>query len=145
MTALVVGLGSSDRGDDGIGPVVAGVVASRGLDDVDVVPQVQPSELLHVMHGYDLVVVVDAMHSGGRPGSVAVLEPRASLSHTGASGTHDLGLAEVVQLARVLGRLPERLVVVAIECADLSHGAALSTDVEQAVPAAVDAVTAALT
>lgn len=138
----MVGLGSPDRGDDGVGPAVAQAVAARAIHDVDVVPHVDPSELLHVMNGYHLVIVVDAVASGGAPGAVAVLETPPP--GAGTSGTHDLGLAEVIALARALGRLPPRLLIVAVEAIDFGHGRGLSPAVEAAVPRAVEAVVLAL-
>jgi hydrogenase maturation protease len=135
-------LGSPDRGDDGVGPTVAREVARRHLHEVHVVPLTAPAELLHMMDGYDSVVVVDALRSGSAPGRVRVLnvpEPE-----TRAGGTHDLGLAEVVALARELGRLPPRFMIVAIEGVDFDPGTALSPHVEQAVAVAVDSVITAL-
>jgi len=53
-----------------------------------------------------------------------------------------VGLAAVVELARALGRLPDRLVVVVIEGADFEPGADLSTPVRRAVQEAADTVVA---
>ncbi len=142
MTALVVGLGSPDRGDDGVGPAVAQEVARRGLHEVHVAPLTAPAELLHMMDGYDSVVVVDALRSGGAPGHVSVLT--VPESDTRAGGTHDLGLAEVVALARQLGRLPPRFMIVAIEGVAFDPGTALSPLVAEAVPRAVASVITAL-
>ncbi|MGB8649776.1 MAG: peptidase M52, partial [Mycobacteriales bacterium] len=61
---------------------------------------------------------------------------------TGRAGTHALGLAAAVELARVLDRLPRRLVVVGVEAADFAHGAPLSAPVAAAVDHAAAAVTA---
>jgi hydrogenase maturation protease len=47
--------------------------------------------------------------------------------------THALGVAEAIELARALGRLPARLEVYAIEGARFTAGAGLSPAVEQAV------------
>jgi hydrogenase maturation protease len=49
------------------------------------------------------------------------------------SSTHAFGVAEAVELARELGRLPGRLEVYAIEGADFSAGAELSAEVASAV------------
>ena len=51
----------------------------------------------------------------------------------GGTSTHLLGVAEAVELARVLGRLPKALRLVAIEGRNFAHGAKLSPQVEAAV------------
>ena len=56
------------------------------------------------------------------------------------SSTHLLGVAEAVELARALGRLPARTVVYGIEGASFDTGAALSPE----AAAAVEVVAAAI-
>lgn len=140
---LVVGLGSPDRGDDAVGAAVVRAVAAL-LPAVDVHTREDPSALLDLWWGRDLAVVVDAARSGAPSGTVHVLEagrtaPAPGLTaRAGAAigGTHAFGLAEVVDLARALRRLPDRLVVVGVEAERLDHGAPLSPAVAAAVPVA---------
>ena len=61
-----------------------------------------------------------------------------------AGGTHALGLAAVVELARSLDLLPKRLVVVGIEAGQFDHGAPMSEAVQAALPTATDAVFTAI-
>jgi hydrogenase maturation protease len=58
--------------------------------------------------------------------------------------THDLGLADIVELGRVLGRLPPRLVILGIEVADCAPGAGLSPAVQRGLRRAVRRALAAL-
>ncbi|MFA6575487.1 MAG: hydrogenase maturation protease [Nocardioides sp.] len=151
---LVIGLGSPDRGDDAVGPAVARSVASR-LPGVAVVDHEDPTSLLDLWAGHDPVVVVDAVRSGAPAGTVHWLETGPAAApvstrawrHSGHGGTHAVGLAEMVELGRALGRLPARLVVVGIEAEGFDHGAPLTPRVAAAVPVAAarvcDAVTAA--
>lgn len=149
-TRLVVGLGNSDRGDDGVGPAVARRVAGRAPPPVRVAVHEDPTALLDLWTATDLVVVVDAVRTGRDPGTVLVLEagaealPARAWADAPSGGTHALGLAAVVELARALDLLPARLVVVGVEGASFAHGDPLSPPVAAAVPAAVDAVTAVL-
>jgi hydrogenase maturation protease len=53
------------------------------------------------------------------------------------SSTHHFGVHEAVELARALGQLPERVVLVGIEAANVEPGQQLSPEVEAAVDAAV--------
>ncbi len=132
---LVIGIGNPDRGDDGAGCLVARLVG--GVD-----AGTDPLALLELWRGADDVVVVDAMVSGAEPGTVRWVDPATEPLPTGlgATSTHALGLADVVALARSLGRLPGRLRVVGIEAADCRAGAPLTP----AVAAAVDSVAAEL-
>jgi len=84
------------------------------------------------------------------PGAVVVLEtgaerpPLPARTETGAAGTHGIGLAGALELARALDRLPPRVVVVGVVGTDFGPGHPLSEPVEAAVPAAVATVLEAL-
>lgn len=160
--ALVVGLGAPDRGDDALGPTVAARVAAtaaeRGLRCTRVVEHEDPTSLLDLLEagiedGPHTLVVVDAVRSARAPGTVLVLEvgdtgqDRAALADRvdpGPAGTHGFGLAGAIELARVLGRLPPRVVVVGVEAQQFDHGAPMSEEIAAALPAAVAAVLDAL-
>jgi hydrogenase maturation protease len=150
--ALVIGLGHVDRGDDAVGAEVARAVAAAGLPEVRVVEHEDPTALLDLWVGHGPVVVVDAVASGGAPGTVHTIEtgadgpgmPPGAWAATGRGGTHAFGLAAAVELARALHRLPQRLVVVGVEAAGFEYGAPLSAPVAAAVPAAAAQVLAVL-
>jgi hydrogenase maturation protease len=57
-----------------------------------------------------------------------------------AASSHGLGLDDAVGLAVALDRMPGRLIVHAIEAADLGQGPGLTPPVAAAVAAAADAV-----
>ena len=147
MSALVVGVGNADRGDDGAGPAVARQVQDRGLPGVRVLPQAEPMDLLvEDGVGEDVVVVVDAARSGEPAGTVVVVDARADRlpPSSGAGSTHALGLDTVVELLDTLDRMPHRLLLVTVAGACFEPGAALSPEVVAALPDAVDRVLAAL-
>lgn len=143
---LVVALGDPCRADDGVGPVVARDVAALRLPGVTVVEHREPADLLDLWADREPVVVVDAVRSGAPPGTVHAVDVTADggVLPTGrrpsAAGTHGVGLAEVVALARALGRLPGRLVVVGVEGVSSARGGPLTPAVAAAVPEAVRAV-----
>ena len=150
-SALVIGLGSADRGDDAVGAVVARAVATR-LPGVRVVEHEDPTALLDAWQDRTPVVVVDAVRSGAPAGAVHWLETgqrrppigTSAWARSGHGSSHAVGLGEMVELGRALGRLPDRLVVVGIEAAGFEHGAPLTPDVAAAVPVATERVCAAL-
>ncbi len=149
-----MGLGSPYRGDDAAGPLVVAEVARRLAAQPEraaqmyIVEQGDPSELLHLFDGIDLAVLVDAVQTGRPAGSVVILEggaeapdPPAIVSRdTGFGGTHALGLASVIELARFLERLPRRLVVVGVEALAFEVGTGLSPSVRAGIDGCVDAV-----
>jgi hydrogenase maturation protease len=77
--------------------------------------------------------------AGGLPPG-GVLAP-AGLGRAAAS-THGPGVPDAVRLAEVLGRCPGRLVVFAVEAADLGFGPGLSEAVAACLPRLTRAVRA---
>lgn len=148
QAALVVGLGSPDRGDDAVGSEVARAVAALALPQVEVVEHEDPTDLIELWSGRDPVVVIDAVCSDAAPGTLHILETgagrdplaRSAWARTGRGGTHAFGLTAAIELARVLRRLPRHLVLVGVEAVAFEHGAPLSSGVAAGVPAAVRAV-----
>jgi hydrogenase maturation protease len=141
---LVVGLGSVDRGDDAVGVLVVRQVAD--VPGADVIEVSDPSRLVDLGAGRDVMVLVDAVSSGSTPGTVHVVEvgDQALPIRSAAASTHWVGLGEVIELARVLDMLPARVVVVGIEAGALESGSGLSAPVNEAMPLAVAAVLALL-
>jgi hydrogenase maturation protease len=133
--AAVVGIGTGDRGDDGVGVLVADRVRELDPAGVAVVAVATPLDLLDVFDRYDSVVVVDAVRSAADAGAVTVrVVHEAPLpARPPAAGTHGLGVPEAVELARALDRLPARLVLVGVELADVTAGAGLTEAVARAV------------
>jgi hydrogenase maturation protease len=85
------------------------------------------------------------MSSGAAPGTIARLdagdEPLPETLRCGAS-THAVTLAEALELARALERLPSRVIVYAVEGRDFTAGTGLSAGVRAALPDVTDAVLA---
>ncbi len=142
---LVIGIGNPDRGDDGVGPAVAVRVAALGLPGVRVVPLADPVRLVDLWEGESAVVVVDAVRvepgDGPRVVRLDVGEERLP-GWASCGGTHAFSVASAVELARALGRLPERLVVVGVAGCDFENGHGLSPDVRARVETAVEEVRA---
>ncbi|MFC4783916.1 hydrogenase maturation protease [Nocardioides sp. MAHUQ-72] len=147
MSPLVVGIGNASCGDDGVGPLVADRVAGLRLAGVEVVVHDEPLALVELLGGHEDVVVVDAARSpGGEPGELHVVRvgsaPVAGRSRV--SSSHGLGVVDAVELARALGRLPERLTLVGVEAGAVDVGSPMSPQVRDRVDDAVRAVVAAL-
>jgi hydrogenase maturation protease len=136
---LVIGLGNPDRGDDAVGLHVVRRLAARALPSVEVAEAGGDAlALLDRWDGAAAVVLVDAAAPLAEPGRIHRLDPTAQpLPREIALGsTHAFGLADTVELARTIGRLPARLTIYAIEAASFTAGAPLSPAVAAAVEAA---------
>lgn len=134
---VVVGVGNPLRGDDGIGPAVVEALRGRVPDDtVLAVSDGEPARLLDLWRDADTVIIVEALCSRpGRPGELRTLTPAEAAGHARATAsTHSLGLGECLALAETLDRMPPRLVVHAVEAADLGLGEHLSDAVRSALP-----------
>ncbi len=102
----------------------------------------EPTSLIDSWEAADAVWLVDAVSSGAEPGTVhrhdaSAQELPARLFDT---STHHFGLAEAVEIARALGRLPGTAIVFGIEGANFETGEALSPEVEAAAARVADAV-----
>ena len=130
---LIIGCGNTDRSDDGAGILVARRLRALGLNAVE--HSGDGLALIELWHGFDDVVVVDAMVSGAKPGSVTTWDPvaRPICSEDWRSSSHSFGPAEAIELARVIGRLPERIRIYGIEGAKFKPGVAPSVEVMEAV------------
>lgn len=132
----VLGLGNEWRCDDGVGPEVARRLDGRVLSG-------EAIDLVEALDGVDEVVLVDAVSSGAPPGTVHVFDAGPEplpVTLFGASSTHALGLAEAVELARSLDRLPHRVLVYGIEGKCFGFGKGLSPEVEAAAGRVVEEV-----
>jgi hydrogenase maturation protease len=142
---LVIGLGNEERGDDGSGLEVVRALRPRlaGRARFEECTS-EGIALLELWRDADRVLVVDAVVSGGVPGTVLRFEAGDGFSPgvRSATSTHGLSLAEAVALGRGLGCLPRHLVVYGIEVDNLAIGAGLSAPVARGVREVTDRIVA---
>ncbi|MEU7059130.1 hydrogenase maturation protease [Streptomyces sp. NPDC046197] len=144
---VVIGVGNPLRGDDGVGPAAVEALRGRVPDDtVLVASDGEPARMLDLWRGADTVVVVEALRArSGGPGELHTLTAAEAACRTArTASTHALGLGECLALAEALGQLPRRLVVHAVEVADIELGAGLSEAVRSALPALIDRAAASV-
>jgi hydrogenase maturation protease len=133
---VVIGVGNDLRRDDGLGPAVVARLRALPLpaDVTLAVSDGEPTRLLDLWTGADLAVVVDAVRTGGDHGGHVYELAVDDLAVTSTVDTsHRVGLGATVELARALGRMPGRLVVLAVDGIDFSWGPDLTPDVAAAV------------
>jgi hydrogenase maturation protease len=146
VNTRVLCLGNELVRDDGAGIRIGRILLELPLP-ADVRVELAPHlgfDLLDVVAGADRVVLVDAMSTGRPPGTCVTLDGQAIERYgAGASASHTIGVAELMELARKLA--PERpaatLHFVGVEgIAFTDYGTEMSREVEEAIPQAVDAV-----
>jgi hydrogenase maturation protease len=139
VKSLVAGIGSTIRGDDGVGVHAARQLRTRSLPDNVRVIELGTAglALLDVVEGYDGLIVLDAIVTGAPCGTVHVLagEEVARAVHLGAG--HEADLPTTLSLGRKLmgSHMPQDVAVVAVEVGDLTtFSERLTPEVEAAIP-----------
>ena len=114
---LVAGIGNVFLADDGFGVEVARLLAQRELPSGVKVADfgIRGMDLAYeLQEDYDAAVLVDAVPRGQEPGTLYVIEP--DLDGTEPSlDAHAMDPVKVLGLARTLGSLPAKVLVVGCE------------------------------
>jgi len=145
-TIKIIGIGQSLRGDDAAGLEAVRLWQERyQANNERLNLQVELTELpgiglLNLLEGTRTVILVDAVHSNAKAGTIHLLSEDQLESFSNGSGSaHGWGVAETLSLGRKLmpSTMPEVLLLIGIEAGDLSLGESLSPDVEKALPEVV--------
>jgi hydrogenase maturation protease len=137
----VIGVGNAWRGDDAAGLLVARHLRKEPLPGVTVCEsQATPGELQDAWKDADRVIVVDAVASGGPPGTIYRFDAHAGevpVELSRSPSSHGWGVAEALALGRVLEELPACLIIYGIAGRNFDPGQDLSPEVAAAIPEAV--------
>jgi len=139
----VIGVGNPWRCDDGAGLAVARLLAGTLPQGVDVLEREgEPASLIDAWEGAEKVWLADAISSGAATGTVRRLDATEQElpPELFRTSTHHLGLAEAVELARALGKLPRRLLVYGVEGASFEIGDELTPEVQSGSERAAEAI-----
>ena len=140
---IVIGIGNPDRGDDGIGPLIVEKLRGRLPDDVKtVVHSGEATSLLGHIDGASVAILIDASSSAAPAGTVRRIDANSEGLPDLEFGlsSHGFGLASAIELGRVLGQLPPRCIVFAVEARGVDAGAGMSEEVTSATDAVVEAI-----
>jgi hydrogenase maturation protease len=128
---LVIGVGNLERGDDAAGVLVARQMAAMDPSAIRVVEHDgDAAHLIDLLGTAETVFLVDtaisATGQGSSPpaGTIQRFEAHRQPLPSGLRtySTHAMGVAEGIELARALDRLPQRLVVYTIEGINFAFG-----------------------
>lgn len=144
MSTVVIGIGNRDRADDALGLVAIDRLRADPLPSVELATaQGDVLKVLDLFDRADTVIMIDAMRSGAAPGQVQrfdVSDAAVTAQLENFASTHAVNLAETVELARTLGRLPPRVIVYGVEAVDFTLGNGLSPAVEAALDGVIESV-----
>ena len=135
---LILGLGNPLLGDEGIGVRVVEELKKLELPDGVTVVEGGTAGLglIGLMEGYQRVIIVDAADMGHPPGRVVRFTPLEAQFKTAEAplSLHQIGLGEVLTLAKALEVAPAELVIIGIQPSQIEGGVGLSPEVEGAIP-----------
>jgi hydrogenase maturation protease len=138
---LIIGCGNRERSDDGAGILVAERLRELGIEADTRIGDA--ADLIEAWKGAEDVIVVDAVVTGAPVGTVQAWDGRQPLASIKATAsTHGLGVAEAIELAHVLDRLPARLRVYGVEGRRFEPGSGISPEVQRAVEEVVQRIIA---
>jgi hydrogenase maturation protease len=146
---LVMGIGNILLRDEGVGVHVVMELQRQVADGLlEVAPGTRfvdggtlGLELLPLFAGASALILVDAVNMGGAPGAVSVIRGDAiEGTLAGHVSPHQVGIADLVAAARLMGAMPAAASLVGIEPARIDIGLDLTPEVAAALPGAVRAV-----
>ena len=142
-TIRVIGVGNIWRGDDAVGLLVARRLREKLGPSVEVIEaEGDGLALLDLMEGIDRVILIDAVKGGERPGAPVRLDlsTESRWGTVAPCSTHAMGVADAIDLARALGRLPKQIILYGIEIKSVDSGSALSEPVREGLDSVVEQV-----
>ncbi len=142
LKILAMGVGNSLLTDEAAGPRAVALFEATcaNLPDVTCLDAGTLSfTLAEDIGAADALIVFDAARLNAAPGTVQLLEGQAmdDFVRSGKLTVHEVGLTDLLDMARMTGDLPERRALVAIEPAEIGWGLELSAEVAAAMPKAV--------
>lgn len=151
MRTLVAGLGDRLMGDDGFGSFLVDELLKMDLPpEVDVIDYgTSVTKLLVDLDEYDLVVILDAISRGGKPGTVyrELVRPEdirdltpEEFSLLAGISYHGINVGSLLEVAKALGVLKGRVIIMGAEPEKIEVGIGLSRRMEMALRRVVEDV-----
>ena len=134
---VVIGCGSPGAGDDAAGLELVERLRRRGVPGCEL--RTAPAggfDLIEVLQQAASVIVLDAVSSEARPGTVHVVPLPSGRLHgrnSASLSSHAWGMTEAIDLTRALGGRTPPVVLVGIELAAARPGAPFSPQVARAI------------
>lgn len=141
---LVIGLGNTLLRDEGVGVKCVEYLRDKGLGDgIKLVEGATLGfDMLDEIEGFEKVLIVDAVDMGKEPGHIASFDAERvlSLPCSGKFSLHEIGLVEIIQVAKRIGYDFSNVRIVGIQPYEVSRGDGLSDAIEEKLPALAERV-----
>ncbi len=133
---LVIGVGNPFCGDDAAGLEAARLLGARRLPGMTVIEiSGEGASIMEAWENFPAVIVIDAVTSDSPPGTLHRIDairqplPAQAFRHS----THALTVADAIEIARTLKRLPGKLLFYGVEGKNFTAGSEMSEAVRDAV------------
>lgn len=142
MNTLVLGLGNTLLGDEGLG---VRIIEKMQQEDSDLagITYLDGGTLSFTLAGYieeaDNLIIVDAAQLNSSPGDISVYENEDMdqfVSSSRNKSVHEVNITDILALAHLTGHLPERRALIGIQPKFIDWGDTLSDPAAQAIPQA---------
>lgn len=134
---VILGIGNVLLADEGVGPQAIARLRCEMLgESAELVDGgTLGLALLDVVESAERLIVIDAARLGRAAGSVRCFEGAAidELLRARFHTVHELGLKDLIDMARLNGRLPQRRCLIAVEPAQVDWATELSPQVKNAL------------
>jgi hydrogenase maturation protease len=141
---VIVGVGNLLLKDEGVGVHVAQELQKKGLPPLVEVHDggVAGIGLLDFFQGASKVLLIDAASMNLDPGTVVRFTPDEVAGKIAGPrfSAHEVGVLEVLDLAKALDQYPPEVVIFGIQPKEICWGTELSPEVQASIPKAVEAV-----
>jgi hydrogenase maturation protease len=139
---IILGVGNLILKDEGVGVHAVKEIENRGLPEgVEAIDGgTATMDLLSVIHESEKIIVIDALSSGGEPGTIYRCFPEDLMdADERPLSLHQVELLDVLLMARQLGG-NAHVVIIGVEPKEISYGMELTPKVKAAVPKVIQAV-----
>jgi hydrogenase maturation protease len=130
MRSIIVGVGNPLLGDDAIGLEIARQLRNMGYNAKEAIAG--GIELAEMIAGYDFAIIVDAFHGIGIK-EISIDEYNESVAN------HDISFPSAYKILSRYIKMPE-VKIIGIGIKKIEVGEQLSSQVEMAIPAAIEIV-----
>jgi hydrogenase maturation protease len=140
----VIGVGNILMKDEGVG-----VHSLKKLETLKLPNNVELYEggtrildILPSLEGVDLIIIIDAVKSSKKPGTVNLFE--VELSKNGNSkeiiSLHEMDLISSIKFAKQIYDLPGKIIIIGIEPKEVDVGIEMTEEVTEAIPEVIEKV-----
>ena len=140
MTTLVLGLGNTLLGDEGVGVHII-LKMQQEYPELSGVTFLDGGTLSFVLAGYieaaDNLIIIDAAQLNSSPGVISVYQGESMdqfVSSNRNKSVHEVNITDILALAYLTGHLPERRALIGIQPQLIDWSDSLSESVAQAIP-----------